>query len=54
MFVAKEVNKLSMQVKIDTRFHRAEITYFKLNRLYTYVKQIQPADYVKEFTFDKS
>ena len=52
-FVAKEANKLPMQVKIGIRFHRAEITYFKINRLYTY------ADYAsrlsaKEFTFDKS
>ena len=33
-FVAKESNKLSMQVKIGITFHRAaEITYFKRNRL---------------------
>ena len=43
MFVAKEANKLYMQVKIGIRFHRAEITYFKINRLYAYVKQIQQA-----------
>ena len=29
------------------RFHRAEITYFKINRLYAYVKQIQQADYMR-------
>ena len=33
-FVAKEANKLSIQVKIGRRFHRAEITYFEINRLY--------------------
>ena len=36
-----------MQVKIGTRFHRAEITYFEINRLYAYVKQIQQADYMR-------
>ena len=45
-FVAKEANKLAMQVKIGIRFHRAEITYFEINRLYAYVKQIQQADYM--------
>ena len=29
-----------MQVKIGIRFHGAEITYFEINRLYAYVKQI--------------
>ena len=29
-----------MQVKIGIRFHRAEITYFVINRLYAYIKQI--------------
>ena len=46
-FVAKEANKLPMQVKIGIRFHRAEITYFEINRLYAYVKQIQQADYMR-------
>ena len=46
-FVAKEANKMSIQVKIGTRFHRAEITYFEINRLYAYVKQIQQADYMR-------
>ena len=45
-FFAKEGSKLSIQVKIGTRFHRAEITYFEINRLYAYVKQIQQADYM--------
>ena len=36
-----------MQAKIGIRFHRAEITYFEINRLYAYVKQIQQADYVR-------
>ena len=36
-----------MQVKIGIRFHRAEITYFEINRLYAYVKQIQQADYMR-------
>ena len=40
-----------MQVKIGTRFHRAEITYFEIDRL-----PIDSASrlYAKEFTFDKS
>ena len=38
-FVAKEANKLN-QVKIGIRFHPAEITHFKINRLYAYVQQI--------------
>ena len=46
-FIAKEANKLSMQVKIGIRFHRAEITYFEISRLYVYVKQIQPSDYMR-------
>ena len=29
-----------MQVKVGIRFHRAEITYFEINGLYAYVKQI--------------
>ena len=36
-----------MQVKIGIRFHRVEITYFEINRLYAYVKQIQEADYMR-------
>ena len=36
-----------MQVKIGIRFHRAEITYFGINRLYAYDKQIQQADYIR-------
>ena len=45
-FLAEEANKLSMLFKIGIRFHRAEInlfTYFEINRLYAYVKQIQQA-----------
>ena len=34
-----------MQIKIGIRFHHAEITYFDINRLYAYIKQIQQADY---------
>ena len=30
-----------MQVKIGIIFHSDEITYFEMNRLYAYVKQIQ-------------
>ena len=37
-----------MQVKIGITFHRDEITYFKMNRLYAYVKQIQQADYMRK------
>ena len=36
-----------MQVKIGTRFDRAEIIYFEINRLYVYVTQIQQADYMR-------
>ena len=36
-----------MQFKIGIRFHRAEITYFEINRLYAYDKQIQQADYMR-------
>ena len=36
-----------MQVKVGSRFHRTEITYFELNRRYAYVKQIQQADYMR-------
>ena len=43
----KQIN-FSIQVKIGTSFHRAEITYFEINRLYTYVKQIQQADYMRK------
>ena len=35
-----------MQVKIGLTFHRDEITYFEMNRLYAYVKQIQEAGYM--------
>ena len=45
-FVAKEANKLQMQVKIGVRFHRAEITYSEINWLYAYVKQIQQANFI--------
>ena len=51
MFVAKEANKLYMQVKIGIRFHRAEITYFEINRDCTLTSSRL---YAKEFTFDKS
>ena len=47
IYVAKEVNKLSMQVKIGIRFHPAEITYFEINRLYAYVNQIQQLGYMR-------
>ena len=40
-----------MQAKIGIRFHRAEITYFEINRLYAYVKQIQQADYLRRNLF---
>ena len=45
-----------MQVKIGTRFHRAEITYFEINRLPICLRQAYSASrlYAKEFTFDKS
>ena len=36
-----------MQVKIGITFHRDEITYFEMNRLYAYVKQIQQVDYMR-------
>ena len=47
-----------MQVKIGVRFHRAEITYFKINKLYADYRLCQ-ADSAsrlnaKEFSFDKS
>ena len=29
------------------RYNRDEITYFEMNRLYAYVKQIQQADYMR-------
>ena len=29
-----------MQVKIGIRFHYAEITYFQIHKLYSYVKQV--------------
>ena len=29
-----------MQLKIGIKFRRAEITYFEINRLYAYIKQI--------------
>ena len=47
MFVAKEAKKLQMQVKMGLTFHRDEITYFEINRLYAYVKQIQEANYMQ-------
>ena len=49
-FVAKEAKKLSMQVKIRIRFHRAEITYFEINRLYAYARQIQQTDFMRRNT----
>ena len=44
-----------MQVKISVRFHRDEITYFEMNRLYPY-RQADSASrlYANEFSFDKS
>ena len=48
MFDAKEPNKQSVQVKIGIRFHRAKLTYFEINRLYAYVKQIHQADCVRK------
>ena len=50
----KKERNCKMQFKIGIRFHRAEITYFEINRLYAYLKQIQQADYAKEYNFDKS
>ena len=46
-FDAKEANKLQMQVKISISFHRDEITFLEMNRLYAYVKKIQQADYMR-------
>ena len=46
-FDAKEGNKLQMQVKIGITFHRDEITFLEMNRLYAYVKKIQQADYMR-------
>ena len=45
-----------MQVKIGTRFYRAEITYFEINRVPICLRQADSAStlYPKEFTFDKS
>ena len=40
-----------MQNKIGIRFHRADITYFEINRIYAYIKQII---YAKEFRCDKT
>ena len=34
-----------MQGKIGIRFHRAEINYVEIIRLYAFIKQIQQADY---------
>ena len=39
-FVAKVAKKLEMQVNIGIRFRHSEITYFEINRLHTYAKQI--------------
>ena len=36
-----------MHVKIRIRFNRAEITYFEINGLHAYVKQIQQVDYMR-------
>ena len=36
-----------MQVKMGLTFHRDEITYFEINRLYAYVKQIEEANYMQ-------
>ena len=36
-----------MQVKIGITFHSDEITYFEMNKLYAYVKQIQQAEYMR-------
>ena len=36
-----------MQVKIGLTFHRDEITYFEINRLYAHVKQIQEGNYMQ-------
>ena len=40
-----------MQVKIGRTFHCDEITYFEMNRLYAYVKEIQQADYMRRNSF---
>ena len=53
-FVAKEANKLSMQFKISIRFHRAEVTYFKINIICLRQADLASRLYGKEFTFDKS
>ena len=39
-----------MQLKIGIKFRHAEITYFEINRLYAYIKQI----ICEEIQFDKN
>ena len=39
-----------MQVQISIKFNHAEITYFKINKLYAYVKQIWQADFMQRNT----
>ena len=39
-----------MQVKIDIKFHHAEVTYFKVKRLHAYIKRIM----CEGIQFDKS
>ena len=39
-----------MQVKIGITFNHAEITYFKISKLYAYVKQIRQADFMERNT----
>ena len=47
-----ERSKQTVNANLDSI---AEITYFEINRVYTYAKQIQQADNMqKKFTFDKS
>ena len=52
--LAKEANKVSMQVKIGIRFHRAEITYFEIDIICSREADSGSRLYSKEFTFDKS
>ena len=42
----KKQTNCKMQVTSGIRFYPVEITYFEINRLYAYVKQIQQADYM--------
>ena len=53
-FVAKQANKLSIQVKIGIRFHRAEITFRDKQIICSRQADSGSRLYAKEFTFGKS